>query len=432
MKKLTNTNLYRNVSTLLVFLIFITSSFDIVGVIDLGGFTFRISQLFTILLVGVSIAGGSWIRLRKFLGGGWALIWVILQGLFIVNSVNIYNAVGYYLWLLFDMLTVIAIVQNVGRSYSQKKLVNLYLSSFLVIAILGLVQQFLYAFGINFFVTQAWNARLARINGFCFEPSYYATYLMPGFITYAYLFEKKDTEYLTRRKIVIGLFFISLAIILSSSRMGWLTMAVWIVLRLCIYFVRFFRQGFTKKTLINTFLGLMVITLMLVGVITVVAKSDIDLMFLFNGVGLFGKSAHSTTGRMKALVNCIEVFKQSPWIGYSLGGVDPALAKYQNVVFIKNGAGSVIGEILAANGVVGLIPFIGYMFSLVFGRKHYRHKKKSTIYKAFVWAFIFQMIILCMNQNILRAYVWSLIGVLSAVEYNEYFSDDPKTVNEGK
>jgi len=54
--------------------------------------------------------------------------------------------------------------------------------------IIGLVQWILQFFGILFYLTQ-YNS-MHRINGFSYEPSYYASYMLIGWIIYAYLYEK--------------------------------------------------------------------------------------------------------------------------------------------------------------------------------------------------------------------------------------------------
>ena len=129
---------------------------------------------------------------------------------------------------------------------------------------------------------------------------------------------------------------------------------------------------------------------------------------------------------LKSLIECINIFMENPLLGYSLGGVDPILSARQNSNYLlgDNGRGNLLGEILVGNGIIGLIPFIEYMFVLVFGRKGNRSSSKPCVYKALIWAFIFEMGILCLNQNILRVYVWCLISVLSAVEYHYTYNNN--------
>lgn len=406
---------YYTVISICIALIFLTSSFDIVANIDLFGFNLRACQFLSLILIALLIAEWSKRPVRVPIGGKYLIAWMVIQFLFIFRSLNFANAFGYFMWLVFDVFLIFAMVQYVGRAFSLKWLLRVYFKSFVWIAVLGLVQFVLFALGIDFFVAQHWTDRFARINGFCYEPSFYSTYLLPGFVIFAYLFEKKNSDILSLKEIKIGLLIISAALILSTSRMGWLMMGLWMAIRIIVYLVQFIRSGISRKN-IKIFIALVLIMLLLIVGFLYIAKNK-NLIFLLNGLGIAGTSRHSSMDRINGLTTCLQIFRESPLVGVSLGGVDAQIAKYTGVVYTagKNGSAmSIIGELLVANGIVGLIPFVLYIIKIIFGGSKNKSIYNCQIIKALRWALIFELGILCFNQNILRPYVWMLIAVFSA------------------
>ena len=413
-----NKNLYHSLIKICITLIFLTSSFDIFLTFDLFHFNIRFCQIISVVVFPLWLLDAIHQKIRLPIGGYYLIIWTVLQFLFVFRSPDIANAAGYFAWLIFDVLIIFVVVQYSDRIFSLKWLVTVYLGSFEFVATFGLVQFALHPLGIDILVQQSWGANLARINGFCYEPSYYSTYLLPGFIIYAYLYEKHNEEIFTYKKIKKGLILISLALILSSSRMGWLFMALYVVCRCIINFHIFIKEGFSEKKILTILAVVLFVTALVIWIIKSVSLSD--LQFLLQGLGLFNDAAHSRNDRVRSLIECVNVFLESPFLGYSLGGVDPVLVARQNNSYLAgdNGRGNSLGEILAGNGIIGLVPFVGYVFLLVFGRKANRSSPKPCLYKALIWAFVFEIGILSLNQNILRVYVWCLIAVLSAVEYH--------------
>lgn len=410
---------YYTVISVCVALIFLTSSFDIVANVDLFGFNLRACQFLSLILIALLIAEWSKRPVRVPIGGKYLIAWIVIQFLFIFRSLNFANAVGYFMWLIFDVFLIFALVQYVGRAFSLKWLLRVYFKSFVWIAFFGLIQFALFAVGIDLFVEQYWTERLARINGFCYEPSYYSTYLLPGFVIFAYLFEKKNTDILSLKEIKIGLLTISMALILSTSRMGWLMMGVWIAIRIIMYFAQFIVSGISRKN-IKTFLALIVLMGLLIIGFTYIVKNK-EFNYLLSGLGIAGTAKYSRMDRINGLIMCLNIFADHPILGVGLGGVDAQIAKSIGIDYIAgdNGAGmSIIGELLVANGIVGLIPFAIYMIKIIFGDKKSKRVYNCQVVKALRWALVFELGILCFNQNILRVYLWVLIAVLSAIELN--------------
>lgn len=391
----------------------LSSSFDIVACIDVCGYTVRLSQ---IALVPIVIYALYSLLSRKAVwpkGFAWLLAWGAVQLVFTFRSPSLINAVGYEAWLIFDILTILGFARFIDSQKVYGDFIALYLDSFALMSIVGLLQLLLYPFGVNFFVTQYWTDSLARINGFCYEPSFYATYMLIGFVAHAYLIEKRSFHYLARKKLIRNFALIVIAIVLSSSRMGWLMLAVWVLFRIVLAFARGEAGGIAISRLK---LGSATALVLLVGVV-LIAASGIDLRVPLNGLGLFGGSNHSSEQRFEGLAQCIEVFSGSPLLGYSLGGVDPVLAVQSGGEYVNgdNGAAmSVVGELLVANGILGFIPFVGYFAVLFSGFRKATDKLPShVVHRAFLWALVFELLILCFNQNILRPYLWIHLAMVS-------------------
>lgn len=401
----------RDLAFLLIGIAFFTSSFDIFLSLDIGGFNLRVSQLALLPVVGAYLCSSmAGFRGNVPKGGVLLLLWVGLLGIFTLRSSNLLNGLGYEAYLCFDALIVFALAYFAKSANDIRWLYGAYLASFVFMAVVGLLQFGLYLVGIDFFVAQEYRAGIARINGFCFEPSYYATYMLMGFVAFAYLWEKNDISLLSRRGIVFGLLVISAALVFSTSRMGLLMMILWVALRLGINCFRFFfaRQRFSAGKMFTIFVA----TAALIAVLF--ALSD-ESAFFWRGISFSGTNDWSSSARIDGLTNCLMVFASDPLFGYGLGGVDPALAQHAGIDYIagSNGAAmSIVGELLVASGAVGLAPLVAFFCVIVFSRSRKKDYPNRSMQRALIWALVFELVILCMNQNILRVYVWIHIAMV--------------------
>ena len=105
--------------------------------------------------------------------------------------------------------------------------------------------------------------------------------------------------------------------------------------------------------------------------------------------------------------NNYPIFKESPILGYGLGGVDPMMAQHLGIRYsteINGLATSVAGEILVATGIATVFILL-YFCKL---------QTPSSILRGLVIALNFELMILVFNQNILRPYLWMHLAVISA------------------
>ncbi|MDG6894870.1 O-antigen ligase family protein [Volucribacter amazonae] len=276
--------------------------------------------------------------------------------------------------------------------------------------------------GIDFFIQQWWiKEKLPRVNGFSYEPSYYATYLYIGWTLLLYLFFKNFELFYKYKYIFI---IITLAILLSSSRMSYVMMLS--------AFLYLFVNSIIKDVINNRKIkrrDLNIILFLFIGIIIIssifIYNFD-DLIFLLHDTGLFGTTSHSVSMRSSDAMNTISVFLESPFIGYSLGGIAPAIAKFQGIIIstqeeAKNFEGmNIFLEMLAAGGILGFLCFILYLRKLFSSSLNIAknllpyNKVMADIILAIRFSLFWELVILCFNQNILRPYLWVLIAMLNA------------------
>lgn len=400
-----------------------TSSFDIFLIINLG-LNFRISQILLLLPICVVMAN---LFEKKFvipLGIKWLILWSIFILIFIPNGSFPERSAGYFAWLVINIAAIFACVQIFSSLEKIRLLMEWYIYSFVALALYGLLQFLSPILGLgDFLLVQQWwiPGVLVRINGFSYEPSFYSTYLLLGWIICAYFMEVRNSL-LSRKKLKFCFYTITLAIILSSSRMGILMMILWYVQHPVRFFMKLLRGEIDRKLAkIIAFLAAL-LTGVVMATIYVIGVDNIA--FLFQGIGLFGGASHSVNDRENGLRDTLALFFNSPFVGTSLGGVAPGIANLHGVVnpdfeTVKFYEGNAIfAEVLAASGIFGFIPFMVYFLMIVVQPMRLAKSlvpEQAQTLMALGFAFIFELLILQFNQNILRQYLWMHISIMAAV-----------------
>lgn len=403
-----------------------TCSFDIFLTLSVHGFNFRASQ---ILMWVPTVIALSMILNSKGpslpLGFWWLCWWVFFIIIWIPNSSFPLRNVGYGVWLLLDVLIVWVTVQLFSTPELGRTLVRWYLTSFAFVACFAIFQFVAGTLGGEGILVTQWivPGQIPRVNGFSYEPSYFATYMLLGWISSGYLWMSRCSFFSPRlTSIVFSL--CTVALLLSTSRLGWLIMALWVLIvarPLINRILQLVRE--TPLGFLFAFNSGIVALLAIVWVFASGTANDVALKML-GGTGLVGTPSHSFTNRLDGLVNTLEIVADHPFIGVSLGGVATAIADAQGVIVAGNEGAkefegmSVFAEVLAASGLVGFIPFLMYFTTLIVNpwNLSYRIDKESGKFlRALIIALLFELVILQFNQNILRVYLWFHIGVLSAV-----------------
>lgn len=411
----------------IIFFVFVTSSFDIFLTFSISGFTFRISQIIGLILLFIYIL--KLFRSKKTstpMGYKSLLIWTLFLIFFTFNTVKPSINIAYHLWLIYDILLIFSLTDLINNEENANRIIKLYIKSFLVMAIVGIIEFILAILHINVtYITQWWIAgKLPRINGFSYEPSYYATYLIMGWTLCRVLLQKKV---MIIKNLKLITFIITIAIILSTSRMGIVLMIVYEIY----IWMKSFLKGKNKK-----YIFFMAIVGIIVGIIVVSLLKSGKFDFLLSGTGLKGSSSHSVSVRQNDLNNVLDVFKESPILGRGLGGIYAQIALNKgldvetiNIQHSVTGI-SVFAEVLAASGILGFIFFAMYIIKLLKIPFKIQNKdidiRCKNIISALTISFLMEVVILQFNQNILRMYVWIHIAVISMYYKNIQHKDDER------
>jgi hypothetical protein len=402
-----------------------TASFDIFLAVQVGGFTLRAHQaLLAIPFAYVMGMAFTQKRIRVPLGGIALLAWVVFILAFIPNTSFVARSAGYAAWLLLDVLIVVLAVQLFDDTKWLKVLLRWYVASFLVVSMVGLAQLVLGLCHLPAPFVRQWliPGRWPRLNGFSYEPSYYATYLLMGWVFCACLIEQ-GSDFLSRKLVYTTFYASTLALVLSTSRMGWAMVGLWAGA----YVFRSVPRWRTPRLSLGGWLIAMnLIGALVAGVGFVAAfKADRAVRFLAGGTGLFGTPAHSVNSRESRMAETLDLVRKNPFVGHSLGGVATAIgeARWEDVKSRNEAAKgqegmSVFVEVLAASGVIGFVPFVVYILTLLIRPARLAArlgKPYSSVLGGLTWALAMELLILQFNQNVLRPYLWFHIGVLSAV-----------------
>ena len=397
------------------------ASFDIALDFEIGGVSIRGAQLAQLLFVSLYFFTPSNdsrnARFNAPLGFKWLLIWGGFLTIWTPHTYHLSFSVGYTLFFMFSV-TIIFVAVQVYRDSSDRvvALFRTYIISFVLIALFGLAQFVGGLFGYDLLVTQWWRQGvLPRLNGFSFEPSYYATYLITGWGMLAWLVDRK--VYIFRRPVLFAYFgIVSLAIFLSSSRMAILIMAAYLIY----YFIkeigyivfRFqLRTGFLKVVALLT-----LTTIGVVAMIVVTVGFD-SLRFLLFGTGIAGSADHSSAMRLGQFKDTIDLFVQSPIIGYGLGGLWSYISMMHGIDLSEATGMNVTAEVLAASGIFGFIFYVLYLWANI--RGSFRHLDRrfpvTELLAAAGMGFLLLYLILQFNQSIMRVYFWNHLAVLAVI-----------------
>ena len=416
----------KRVLSVLIFLVFLFSSFDIFLNVNLGGFNVRICYLLVFLFTFLYIFSFDDAGSIRFLGAGAFLGWFFFLLLFSWNTPLLSRNIGYLAWLVFNCFTCYAIYKFTRR-YHTEGIIRLYILSFFILAIAGILQFTFSQFGIHLLVTMWWEfGSTARVNAFSYEPSYYASYLLIGFV-FLYFSQRKRIFYFSGQFQVLVLSFLVAAIFLSTSRMGILFM----VSILAYDFVRMiFRAFLTARISLLNFIISLVLLLSIAGVTTRILLDDELRTRYLAGTGLESTAAHSREVRENQVLNVWKIFVKSPWVGYSLGGIAPNIALMNGVVprtveETKDFEGlNVLLEVLAASGIVGFLFFAFWLLQIFYAGFRLSRRlmkegfvRESIVLSSLCAALVTELLILSFSQNILRPYLWILIGMLNAVYF---------------
>ena len=401
----------------LLFLLFLSASFDIFLNLNIYGFNIRLFYAIEFLLFLIFIYKVIVSRVISiFVGGKTIAIWFLFVMVFVPNTTFIVRSIGYALWLFFSILLILLMVNMLKNIVLFYKIFNLFVLSFFIISCFGIMQFIAGLIGIDLLVSQWWEyGRLPRVNGFSYEPSYYATYMIIGWSILLYIYYH---GFILQKKYKLYFYIITISIFISSSRMGILVMVIAL-------FILFLKDVLRLKIRIKSIKFAFISGLCLLSFAILFVINLNNVQFLLSGFGFFEGSSHSSSIRLKEQAQTIEIFLKSPLVGYSLGGVASAIGALNGIEITSQDEAkqhegmNIIVEVLAASGIIGFLFFI--VFFLLMYKKAYKVSKAlakenyeySIIINSLAFALIIETIMLMMNQNILRPYFWILVAVFN-------------------
>jgi hypothetical protein len=413
-------------------LILLTSSFDIFLVVQAGG-NYRFCQLATVLLTLLAVIRAVRGRRIPVLGSTPLMIWLLFQILFIPASTFWPKSVGYCLWLIVNLCLIFSFVQLFSNNIrSMITILRWYIYSFGLISIFGITQFLSPLLGFHGPLVQQWLIPdvLARVNGFSYEPSYFATYLLIGFVFIGALRRSGSMPFPAGRMLAIYC-LTATGIILSSSRMGICFLLVDVFLSQMTPWLSFLKSllrrriaPFRVRALIPSFLVIASVGSAVAAVTVAITRSPVLVLMFLNGTGINDAAAHSVVQRENAAQDTLAVLWSHPIIGRSLGGVSAAIAErygdaVQSFQDSKAYEGmNVFAEALAASGLIGIIPFAWFLVvSIARPLRLARISPPlySTLLRALLRSLLFAWAILQFNQNMLRPYLWAHVAILAMV-----------------
>jgi len=212
----------------------LTAAMDTVLVVDVGPFTLRAAHFFA--LARFSVLAVSHFRSRRTLEIPAApllagLLYLTIAALTALRSANPVKSVGYLAWASFDLGVVLAGLSVFARTPDRlRKALRFWVGGMVLAAAMGGLQILLWKLtGKAPLLTTTADTAFPRINGFNYEPSYFALYLVPGGLVLLTRFALLGTR-AWRSGVLGGLLL--LAVGLSTARSGWLGVSIGAVLLL--------------------------------------------------------------------------------------------------------------------------------------------------------------------------------------------------------
>jgi hypothetical protein len=413
--------------------IFFSSSFDTFLNVNLGP-NIRIAQLFSLLLLAAALLTHRLSMTMEIpLGGLYLLAWCGVQLAFVPVAAYWQKSLAYCIWLLLDIALSFAMVNLfAGDARHLQILLKLYLASYVFVAAFGIVQFISPILGGPALLVEQWwlPGRVPRVNGFSYEPSYFATYLIMGLVCLGSLRRSGIPEYRARAW-TFAYLLIALALLICFSRMG----VIFALIELAIAPLTRLWKVVRHPRLILWF-RISGWKMLATAAVLLVAYSAINetvhwfqddpatVEILVSGTGLLGTASHSVDEREDHLQGTLQTIAAHPWMGQSLGGITESIAAYsglrpQNFEEAKLYEGqSVFAEVVAASGIPGSLPFLCFLIVTIISPLQLASRSSplhAAWLRSLVMALVFEWAILQLNQNILRLYLWVHIALLATV-----------------
>ncbi len=416
---------------------FFTASFDIFMILNVGA-SLRPGQIAMALILVCAMAKmlqtGAVLLPR---GGSGLMLWTLLQGALLYTSTAGMGGIQLYLLLVFTILALYAMLQIYGRSRHLEVLMRFYLNSYLFVAAFGLFQFVTPALHLGEYLVQQWviHGVLPRINGFSYEPSFFATYLLMGWIMLVDLRASK-AELTQDKRWGYAAWGLGIICFLSTSKTAWIFLALEGAARLLPVLRK--KLGAARRRLSRGDVHIPLprartLGAILVGAVLIVQglrslSQHLDLNTFLQGTGINNTAAHSVLTRAEQFQDTWTVFKEQPIIGRSLGGVAARIAELHGqevntaADLRVNWGFPIIVEVLAGSGILGILPFLWFFTAITLGEIPLILRcwpdERAKWLRALVRALIYECLILMVDQNLIRVYFWFHVTMVVVVGFH--------------
>jgi len=343
--------------------------FERLGAYEFGDTTIRATQILLVITGLVWLLRLVWNRSYSFVRNPLLIplsLFFVVAFASLTNAMNRGRSITVFIYIIFTASLAFVIPNLVITKKQLQKVVIVLLVSFVLVSGFGLFQFLGDMTGLPQEVTGLREMYTKDILGFtriqstAYEPLYFANYLLiPIAILFALFLSGKNV---VRSGWTIALLSLGIVnLVLTVSRGGYLALAATLLLIGAIYF----KKLFTVRNIVIMVIGAVVLfwvvlqTLGTGGELFTLDKFQEHVTNAFYGA--------SYDERIETFDQAFAVWREHPMIGISVGGFGPYVS--QHPYYIPNDGWKIVNnefiEILAENGIIGLLLFVGILFILI-------------------------------------------------------------------
>lgn len=346
-------------------------------------------------------------------------VWILASMVIsMLLGTHLARSFGYLNVYLFNFICYFLLPFNLVRQFDQEKIFRLYFLSFICVGVYAASQILLSIFGIYDPIAVQRVGSFARGQAWCYEPSYYALYMM-AFVMFfnARVVFRRDEKFSKMK--LLG---VNLLLLVSTSTSVFFAYPIFFAICLILAILPFI-QPYVK----NVKRRVLLFTVKCATIFGLMALFLSELFFhSFYKFFYLGFATHwSFRGRWESIVRCWNLFLEHPIFGVGVGGVGPYF--YQDVYQAGNfpetlkelelfDPMNVFTEVLASLGICGLCGFcfLACRFYTIFKVANMNfelsQKERAEGIALFI-SLIVMMLVLQFNQGLFRPYIWAHAGM---------------------
>lgn len=400
---------------------------DLVVTVEVGRFTLRAAQIVaagTALGAAVELLrrGAVLATLRRIPPALWcfvafgALALIRLTALGAPNPVKGYAYAGWGLFVAVAIAGSLFVLLDTRRRLARGLAV--FAGAIALLALFGLIQWSIGVLGGNPPLLTQWVGSMPRINGLSFEPSYFAFSTAIG-CALALCALLGSATFLSPGLAAAASALTATALLLSSSRSGWIGLATLLLLAIALIAVR--RRQLRRPQWLG--LGALAASLTLAGVLMVTVHPTGYAEMANRGLNV--RDPTSSKPRLEGVLQALSMFRARPLLGVGLGQFGATLSVEQARELPVQEIDQIVTfnlyiELLAENGLFGFALIAGGLLLCARGVwRSWRQRDPELAAMALavlVAAGLAFGVMYQFNQTLFRTEVWCLLGLALALD----------------